>query len=470
MTNKNYDVAVLGSGPGGYVAAIKSAQLGLKTVIIEKENLGGVCLNWGCIPTKALLRSAEIMRYMKNSGEYGIKCSKPQIDWDNIIARSRKIAGQLAQGIEHLMQKNNIDVVNGYGRFLNNNNIEVTQGKKKETVTAKNIIIATGARAKFLKGLAPSDSPLIHGYREALTMPKQPKNLLVIGSGAIGVEFASFLNEMGTKATILEIADRIMINEDAEISAHMQDSLEKQGINVYTSANIDKFTLSKQSADFVFSDKKNKTIKQSFDAVISAVGVHANIDDIGLEKTNIQLVDKKYIKTFQYSQTDEANIYAIGDVTAPPWLAHKASREAILAAEAIAGKKPSSNLQNNNIPSCTYAHPQVASVGLTEAAAIEAHGQDALNIGKFPLLANGKALALGDSEGFIKTIYHKKTGELIGAHLIGNEVTEIISALLVAKTSELTEFDLLNTIFPHPTISESLHEATLSAIGKGLHF
>jgi len=470
MTNKNYDVAIIGSGPGGYVAAIKLAQLGLKTVIIEKENLGGVCLNWGCIPTKALLRTAEIMRYVKNSEDYGIKCSPPKINWSNIIARSRKIAVQLAQGIKYLMQKNNVDVVNGYGRFLNKNNIEVTKGQKKEIITAKNIIIATGAKAKFLKGLTPSDSPLIHGYRESLVMKKQPKNLLVIGSGAIGIEFASFLNEMGTNVTVLEIAERIMINEDEEISAYMQKSLEKQGISIYTSAKIDTFTLSKHSAEFVFFDKGNKSVKKSFDTIISAVGVNANIDDIGLKNTNIQLVDKKYIKTFKYNQTDEENIYAIGDVTAPPWLAHKASREAIICAEAIAGKKPSFVLHKNNIPSCTYAHPQVASVGLTEASAIKIYHQKELNIGIFPLLANSKAVALGDSEGFIKTIYHKKTGELIGAHLIGNEVTEIISSLLVAKTAEVTEFDILNTIFPHPTLSESLHESTLNAIGQGMHF
>jgi dihydrolipoamide dehydrogenase len=470
MINKDYDVAVLGSGPGGYVSAIRLGQLGLKTVIIEKESIGGICLNWGCIPTKALLHTAEIMRNVKNASRYGVECSPPTVNWSDIIARSRKISDHLASGVQHLMDTNGIKIIKGHGRFTNNNSIEVINGHEKQTISAKNIIIATGATARFLPGLSPSDSTIIHGYREALTMKRQPENLLVIGSGAIGIEFASFFNEMGTKVTILETANKIMPHEDDDISLHMEQSLIDQGLNIYTSAKIEQFILSSTQAEFKFYDKNAKILKRSFDSVISAVGVNANIHDIGLENTDVQTVDNKYIGTSQYCRTNREGIYAIGDIASPPWLAHKASREAVICAETIAGQQQTLSLKNTNIPSCIYAHPQIASVGLTEKQAVEKYGKESLNIGKFPFLANGKALALGDSSGFVKTIYYKITGELLGAHLIGHEVTEIISSLLVCKSLEGTDEDILNTIFPHPTLSESVHESTLNAIGRGLHF
>ncbi len=467
MQDFEYDVLILGSGPGGYVAAIKASQLGLKTAIIEKESLGGICLNWGCIPTKALLRTAEILHYIKNSEEFGIKCEGYKVDFKKVIARSREVSNKLSNGIKHLLNKNKISIIEGYGKFLDKNCIEVTKGSKSFKVTGKNIIIATGAKAKFLKGLSPEDSEMIMGYRQALMPSKLPKKLLVIGSGAIGVEFASFYNALGADVTILEVADRILINEDKEISEFAQKSFEKQGIKILTSAEIKKFSINKKDINFEIKSK-SKDISASYDAVISAVGVSANIEDIGLEKINVNISDRKYIVTDEYLQTNEKNIYAIGDVVAPPWLAHKASHEGILSAEVIAGKKPKP-INSLNIPGCTYCHPQIASVGLTQARAESEYGKDDINVGNFPLMANGKALALGDADGFIKTIFHKKTGELLGAHMIGPEVTEMIYGLVLTKQLEGTELDLMNTIFPHPTISEAIHESVLNAFGKSIH-
>ena len=467
MQDFEYDVLILGSGPGGYVAAIKASQLGLKTAIIEKESLGGICLNWGCIPTKALLRTAEILHYIKNSEEFGIKCEGYKVDFKKVIARSREVSNKLSNGIKHLLNKNKISIIEGYGKFLDKNCIEVTKGSKSFKVTGKNIIIATGAKAKFLKGLSPEDSEMIMGYRQALMPSKLPKKLLVIGSGAIGVEFASFYNALGADVTILEVADRILINEDKEISEFAQKSFEKQGIKILTSAEIKKFSINKKDINFEIKSK-SKDITASYDAVISAVGVSANIENIGLEKINVNISDRKYIVTDEYLQTNEKNIYAIGDVVAPPWLAHKASHEGILSAEVIAGKKPKP-INSLNIPGCTYCHPQIASVGLTQARAESEYGKDDINVGNFPLMANGKALALGDADGFIKTIFHKKTGELLGAHMIGPEVTEMIYGLVLTKQLEGTELDLMNTIFPHPTISEAIHESVLNAFGKSIH-
>ncbi len=467
MQNFEYDVVVLGSGPGGYVAAIKASQLGLKTAIIEKENLGGVCLNWGCIPTKALLRTAEILHYIKNAKEFGIKCEGFKVDFDKVIKRSRDVANKLSNGISHLLNKNKISIIEGYGRFLNKNCIEVTKANKSTKVTAKNIIIATGAKPKFLKGLSPSDSKIIMGYREALLPKKLPKKILVIGSGAIGVEFASFYNALGSKVTILEIADRILINEDSEISEFAQKAFEKEGIQILTSAKINNFSIKKDVINFEISSK-DKNYNDSFDAVISAVGVSANIEDIGLEKINVKISDKKYILTDKSLRINENNIYAIGDVVSPPWLAHKASHEGVLAAEYIAGKNPKP-INHLNIPGCTYCHPQIASLGLTQEKAASEYGKDNINVGNFPLIANGKALALGDTNGFIKTIFHKKTGELLGAHMIGPELTEMIYGLVLTKQLEGTELDLMSTIFPHPTISEAIHESVLNAVGKSIH-
>lgn len=467
MQDFEYDVLVLGSGPGGYVAAIKASQLGLKTAIIEKENLGGVCLNWGCIPTKALLRTAEILHYIKNSEEFGIKCEGYKVDFKKVIARSREVSNKLSNGIKHLLNKNKISIIEGYGKFLDKNCIEVTKDSKSFKVTGKNIIIATGAKAKFLKGLSPEDSEMIMGYRQALMPNKLPEKLLVIGSGAIGVEFASFYNAMGSDVTILEVADRILINEDKEISEFAQKSFENQGIKILTSAEIKKFSINNNDINFEIKSE-SKDVSASYDAVISAVGVSANIEDIGLEKINVNISDRKYIITNEYLQTNEKNIYAIGDVVAPPWLAHKASHEGVLSAEVIAGQKPKP-INPLNIPGCTYCHPQIASVGLTQAKAESEYGKDNINVGNFPLMANSKALALGDANGFIKTIFHKKTGELLGAHMIGPEVTEIIYGLVLTKQLEGTELDLMNTIFPHPTISEAIHESVLNAFGKSIH-
>lgn len=467
QNNFEYDVLVLGSGPGGYVAAIRASQLGLKTAIIEKESLGGICLNWGCIPTKALLRTAEILHYIKNSEEFGIKCEGYKVDFAKVIARSREISNKLSGGIKHLLNKNKISIIEGYGRFLDKNCIEISKDNKSFKVTGKNIIIATGAKAKFLKGLSPKESEIIMGYRQALMPNKLPEKLLVIGSGAIGVEFASFYNALGVDVTILEVADRILINEDKEISEFAKKAFENQGIKILTSAEIKKFTINKSDINFEIKSK-SKDSNASYDAVISAVGVSANIEDIGLEKINVSISDKKYIVTNEYLQTDEKNIYAIGDVVSPPWLAHKASHEGFISAEVIAGKKPKP-INPLNIPGCTYCHPQIASVGLTQAKAESEFGKDNINIGNFPLSANGKALALGDYNGFIKTIFHKKTGELLGAHMIGAEVTEMIYGLVLTKQLEGTELDLMHTIFPHPTISEAIHESVLNAFGKSIH-
>ena len=468
MQKFDYDVLVLGAGPGGYVAGIRASQLGLKTAVIEKENLGGVCLNWGCIPTKALLRTAEILHYIKNAEEFGITCRGYKIDFEKIISRSRKVANKLSSGVSHLLKKSNVQVINGHGRFVNKNCIEVIKGKKSSQITAKNIIIATGAKPKFLNGLSPKDSKVIMGYREALIPQKLPKNLLIIGSGAIGVEFASFYNALGSKITILEISDRILRSEDKEVAEFVQKSFEKQGIRVLTSAEIKLFSIQKNNTISFEINSKTEGIKESFDSIISAVGVSANIEDIGLENTNIKISDRKYIETNEFLETEEKGVYAIGDVVAPPWLAHKASKEAVICTEVIAGKKPKP-INTLNIPGCTYCCPQIASIGLTQEKAESKYGKEEIRVGSFPLLANGKALALGESDGFIKTIFHKKTGELLGTHMVGAEVTEMIFGLALTKQLEGNELDLINTVFPHPTISEAIHESVLTAVGRGLH-
>ncbi len=468
MQKFDYDVLVLGAGPGGYVAGIRASQLGLKTAVIEKENLGGVCLNWGCIPTKALLRSAEILHYIKNAEEFGITCRGYKIDFEKIISRSRKVANKLSSGVSHLLKKSNVQVINGHGRFVNKNCIEVIKGKESSQITAKNIIIATGAKPKFLDGLSPKDSKVIMGYREALIPQKLPKNLLIIGSGAVGVEFASFYNALGSKITILEISDRILRSEDKEVAEFVQKSFEKQGIRVLTSAEIKLFSIQKNNTISFEINSKTEGTKESFDSIISAVGVSVNIEDIGLENTNVKISDRKHIETNEFLETEEKGVYAIGDVVAPPWLAHKASKEAVICTEVIAGKKPKP-INTLNIPSCTYCYPQIASIGLTQEKAESKYGKEEIRVGSFPLLANGKALALGESDGFIKTIFHKKTGELLGTHMVGAEVTEMIFGLALTKQLEGNELDLINTVFPHPTISEAIHESVLIAVGRGLH-
>ncbi|MFQ3307196.1 MAG: dihydrolipoamide dehydrogenase [Candidatus Midichloriaceae bacterium] len=467
MSQYDYDLVILGSGPGGYVAAIKAAQNGLKVAVIEKEKLGGVCLNWGCIPTKALLRSSEIIEYFKRADEFGIDCKDFKINFEKIIKRSRNVAEQLSKGIDHLLNKNDVKIIYGFGEFVDSNSIKVTNTKDSQKITSKNFIIATGAKPKFLKDLSPKDNQCIMGYREALIPKNLPKNLLIIGSGAIGIEFASFYNNLGSNVTIIEISDRILVNEDKETSEFLKKSLEKQGIEILTNAKIDNFTSSKNGMDFTISTSKKK-LNKSYDNIISAIGISANIENIGLENTNIQLSEKMYIKTNDQMETDQKGIFAIGDVVAPPCLAHKASKEADICINAILGKE-TKKLNIDNIPSCVYCHPQVASIGLTEEKAKQNFSEENIRIGKFPLIGNGKAIALGDTDGFVKVIFHKITGELLGAHMVGPEVTEMIFGLTLVKNLEGTELDILESIFPHPTISESIHEAVLSAVNKSLH-
>ncbi len=463
MSN-SYDLIVLGSGPGGYVAAIRAAQLGLKTAIVERENLGGICLNWGCIPTKALLRSAEIYHYMQHAGDYGLAADKISADLEAVVKRSRGVAKQLNQGVTHLMKKNKITVHMGDGKLIGKGKLSVTKDGKTEELTAKDIIIATGARARDLP-FAPADGKRIWTYRTAMTPPEMPKKLLVIGSGAIGIEFASFYNDMGCNVTVVEMMDRIVPVEDAEVSAFLEKSLTKQGMTIHTSAGLEKLENTGKGVKAAIKGKDGKVTSSEFTHAIVAIGIVPNTEDIGLEALGIK-TDRGHIVTNGKCQTSAANVYAIGDVTQPPWLAHKASHEGVIAVEAIAGGHPH-EMDPLNIPGCTYCHPQIASVGLTEAKAKEAGYE--LKVGNFPFIGNGKAIALGEAEGFIKTVFDAKTGELLGAHMIGAEVTELIQGYTVGKTLETTEEELGNTVFPHPTLSEMMHESVLSAYGKALH-
>jgi dihydrolipoamide dehydrogenase len=465
-----YDLIVLGSGPGGYVAAIRAAQLGLKVAIVERENLGGICLNWGCIPTKALLRSAEIFHYMQHAGDYGLTASGITADIAAVVKRSRGVAKQLNQGIGHLMKKNKITVHMGDGKLTAANTIEVTGEKGVETLTAKNIILATGARARDLP-FAPADGKRIWTYRHAMVPPEMPTKLLVIGSGAIGIEFASFYNDMGAEVTVVEMLDRIVPVEDADVSTFLEKSLKKQGMTIMTGAGVESLKASASGVSASIKDKQGKVTPSEFTHCIVAVGIVPNIENIGLEELGIKTT-KGHIDTDPMCRTNVPGVYAIGDVTAPPWLAHKASHEGVIAAEAIAQSLGNKDVHPHamdvrNIPGCTYCHPQVASVGLTEAKAKEA-GYD-VKVGNFPFIGNGKAIALGEAEGFIKTIFDAKTGELLGAHMVGAEVTELIQGYTIGKTAELVEIDFMNTVFPHPTLSEMMHESVLGAYGKMLH-
>jgi dihydrolipoamide dehydrogenase len=461
---ESYDLIVLGSGPGGYVAAIRAAQLGLKVAIIERENLGGICLNWGCIPTKALLRSAEIFHYMQHAGDYGLIATGISADINAVVKRSRGVAKQLNQGIGHLMKKNKIAVHMGDGTITAPGKLTVTKDGKAEDLTAKNIIIATGARARDLP-FAPADGKRIWTYRHAMVPPEMPTKLLVIGSGAIGIEFASFYNDMGAKVTVVEMLDRVVPVEDADISTFLEKALTKQGMTIMTGAGVETIKASAGGISASIKGKDGKVVTSEFSHVIVAVGIVPNTENIGLEALGIKTT-KGHIDTDAMCRTNVPGIWAIGDVTAPPWLAHKASHEGVIAAEAIAGGHPHA-MDPLNIPGCTYCHPQVASVGLTEAKA-KAAGFD-VKVGNFPFIGNGKAIALGEAEGFIKTVFDAKTGELLGAHMIGAEVTELIQGYTVGKTAELVEADFMNTVFPHPTLSEMMHESVLGAYGKMLH-
>ncbi len=464
-----YDILIIGGGPGGYVAAIRAAQLGFKTAVVEREHLGGICLNWGCIPTKALLRSAEIYHYMQHAGDYGLTAANISADIDAVVKRSRGVAKQLNQGVTHLMKKNKITVHMGDGKLTAAPNgglgkLTVTKDGKTEELTAKNIILATGARARDLP-FAPADGKRIWTYRHAMVPPEMPKKLLVIGSGAIGIEFASFYNDMGAEVTVVEMLDRIVPVEDADVSTFLEKALTKQGMTIMTGAGVEELKATATGVSAKIKGKDGKVIASEFTHCIVAIGIVPNTENIGLEALGVEM-DRGFLKTDPMCRTNVPGLWAIGDITAPPWLAHKASHEGVIAAEAIAGGHPHA-MDPKNVPGCTYCHPQVASVGLTEAKAKEA-GYD-VKVGNFPFLGNGKAIALGEAEGFIKTVFDAKTGELLGAHMVGAEVTELIQGYTIGKTAELVEADFMHTVFPHPTLSEMMHESVLGAYGKMLH-
>ncbi len=461
-----YDLIVLGSGPGGYVAAIRAAQLGLKTAIVERENLGGICLNWGCIPTKALLRSAEVFHQMKHAKDYGLVAEKISADLNAVVARSRGVAKQLNQGVTHLMKKNKITVFMGEGKLTAPGKLEVNG----ETLSAKHIIIATGARARDLP-FAKADGQRVWTYRHAMTPKELPTKLLVIGSGAIGIEFASFYNDMGSEVTVVEMMDRIVPVEDADVSAFLEKALKKQGMTILTGAGVEKIDVSESGIKAAIKGKDGKVANSDFSHVIVAVGIAPNTENIGLEALGIK-TERGIIAIDDYGRTNVKSVWAIGDVTPGPWLAHKASHEGVIAAESIAKELGNKEVHPHamdraNIPGCTYCHPQIASVGLTEVQAKETGYT--VKAGTFPFIGNGKAIALGEAEGFIKTVFDAKTGELLGAHMIGAEVTELIQGYVVGKTLETTEAELMQTVFPHPTLSEMMHESVLAAYGKALH-
>jgi dihydrolipoamide dehydrogenase len=465
-----YDVIVLGSGPGGYVAAIRAAQLGLKTAIVERELLGGICLNWGCIPTKALLRSAEVFHYMQHAKDYGLIAKQIEADLEAVVKRSRGVAKQLNAGVTHLMRKNKIDVHMGEGTLTGLGKLEVKGEKGTETLAARHIIVATGARARDLP-FAPADGKRVWTYRHAMTPPEMPTRLLVIGSGAIGIEFASFYSDMGAEVTVVEMLDRVVPVEDADVSAFLERALTKQGMTIKTGAGVEELKVGPKGVSARIKGKDGKAEEAEFSHVIVAIGIVPNTENIGLEKLGVKL-ERGIIQIDDYGRTGAKGVWAIGDCTPGPWLAHKASHEGVTAAEAIARELGNQDvdphpLDRRNIPGCTYCRPQIASVGLTEARAKEAGYT--VKTGTFPFIGNGKAIALGEAEGFTKTVFDAKTGELLGAHMVGAEVTEMIQGFTVGKTLETTEAELINTIFPHPTISESMHESVLAAFGRALH-
>ena len=460
----SFDLVVIGSGPGGYTGAIRAAQLGMKTAIIERELLGGICLNWGCIPTKALLRTSELFHLMHRAKEFGLKADNIGFDLDAVVKRSRGVSAQLNGGVKHLMKKNNITVIEGHGKLAGKGKISVTKDNKPVAdITAKHIVLATGARARELPGME-ADGELIWTYRHALVPKVFPKTLLVIGSGAIGIEFASFFQTLGSKVTVVEVMDRILPVEDAEISAFAHKAFEKQGMTIRTKAGVKALKKGNNNVTATI-EQGGKTEDMVFDRVISAVGIVGNVENIGLENTKIK-VEKTHVVIDKYGFTGEPGVYAIGDLCGPPWLAHKAGHEAVICIEAIAGQHPHP-LDTSTIPGCTYCHPQVASVGLTEQAAKDKGHQ--VKVGRFPFMANGKAIALGEASGLVKTVFDAKTGELLGAHMVGAEVTEMIQGFGIAKTLETTEEDLMHAVFPHPTLSEMMHESVLDAYGKALN-
>ncbi|MFO1127319.1 MAG: dihydrolipoyl dehydrogenase [Rhodospirillales bacterium] len=466
MAEQAFDLIVIGSGPGGYVAAIRAAQLKMKTAVVEEKYLGGICLNWGCIPTKALLRTAEVFENIKHAASFGLSVGEVSFDIGKVVERSRGVAGQLSKGVAFLLKKNNVTVIDGRGRLNGPGKVAVSKdGKPVADLTAKHIILATGARPRQLPGLEP-DGKLVWTYFEAMVPKTLPKSLLVIGSGAIGIEFASFFRSLGSEVTVVEILDRILPVEDAEISDFARKSFEKQGIKVLTSAAVKALQKGDNSVTVTIGMKDGKDTQVTVERVLSAVGITGNTENIGLEGTKVK-VDRGHIVIDQWCRTGEPGVYAIGDVCGPPWLAHKASHEGVICVEKIAGLEGVHPLDVSNIPGCTYSRPQVASVGMTEQAA-KAAGRD-VRVGRFPFIGNGKAIALGEPEGLVKTVFDKKTGELLGAHMIGAEVTELIQGYGVARSLETTEEDLVHAIFPHPTLSEMMHESVLSALGRAIH-
>ncbi len=458
-----YDIIVLGSGPGGYVTAIRASQLGLKTAIVEKESLGGVCLNWGCIPTKALLKSAQVFNYLQHAEDYGLKAASVDKDFDAVVKRSRGVAEGMSKGVQFLMKKNKIDVIEGFGKIAPGKKVTVTSGDKSSTYQAKHIIIATGARSRELPSL-PQDGKKIIGYREAMTLKKQPKKLIVVGSGAIGIEFAHFYNAMGTEVTIVEYMDRIVPVEDAEVSKQLERSFKKSGITIMTNAEVTAVDTKGKGVVATVKTKKGEEQLQG-DIVLSAVGIKTNIENIGLEDVGIA-VDRDKILVDDFYQTNMPGYYAIGDVTKGPALAHVASAEGILCVEKIAGQQVTP-LDYGNIPGCTYCQPEVASVGLTEAQALE-QGYD-IKVGKFPFSASGKAQAGGHSDGFVKVIFDAKYGEWLGCHMIGAGVTDMIAEAVLGRKLETTGHEVLKAVHPHPTMSEAVMEAVADAYDEVIH-
>jgi dihydrolipoamide dehydrogenase len=465
MAETSFDMIVVGGGPGGYVAAIRAAQLGMKTAVVEREHMGGICLNWGCIPTKALLRTAEVYGLIKHADAFGLSVKEVSFDAAKIVARSRKVSGQLTNGVKGLMKKNKVTVFDGMAKLAGSGKLAVAlNDKTSTTLTYKNVILATGARARQLPGLE-SDGKLVWTYKEAMVPTAFPKSLLVIGSGAIGIEFASFYRTMGAEVTVCEVVDRILPVEDEEISAFARKAFEKQGMKILTGATVSGLKKGANSVTATITQGgKNQEI--TVERVISAVGIVGNVENLGLEGTKVK-VERTHIVIDQWGFTGEPNVYAIGDVAGPPWLAHKAMHEGVMVVEKIAGLKGLHPMDITKIPGCTYCLPQVASVGLTEAAA-KAKGLQ-VKVGKFPFIGNGKAIALGEPEGLVKTVFDARTGELLGAHMIGAEVTELIQGYGIARTLESTEAELMHTVFPHPTLSEMMHEAVLAAYGQTLH-
>jgi dihydrolipoamide dehydrogenase len=459
------DIIIVGGGPGGYVAAIRASQLGMKVTLVERENLGGICLNWGCIPTKALLRSADVFTMMKHAGNYGLSVKDAGFDLKKIVERSRGVAAQLSAGVKHLLKKNKIEVIDGTAKLLGKGKLEVTKdGKKIAELAAKHIVLATGARARVIPGFEP-DGKLVWTYRDALVPKDLPKSMLVVGSGAIGIEFANFYHALGVDVTVVEMMNQIMPVEDVEISALARKVMEKRGLKFITGAGVKNLDRKKETVTATI-EKDGKVTELTVERVIMAVGFSPNTEDLGLEKTKAVL-DRGHIKINKWCETDEPGLYAIGDVVAPPWLAHKASHEGMICVEKIAGVKDVHPLDTSNIPGCTYCTPQVASVGLTEAKAKE-QGYE-IRVGRFPFMGNGKAIAMGEADGMVKTVFDAKTGALLGAHMVGAEVTEMIQGYVIGKTLETTEAELMNTVFPHPTISEVMHEGVLDAYGRVVH-